>query len=127
MAKQIKYQKPNFENRWNKAERLPEFQDMGKGKWSSFAGTGYQLHLSEIKNNINSLTPDDSNPIKKKRVKEQIANGVVEMPIVVKIAENKYEIVSGKTRISELLNSNQDPLVWVVDISEMMFLIRPVC
>ena len=76
--------------------------------------------------NINGLEPEDNDVLKKTKVKDQIAAGVVEMPILVKLAENKYEVVCGKTRISELLKNNKDPLVWVIDMSEMMFLIRPV-
>jgi hypothetical protein len=127
MTKQIKYQKPNFEQRWSRAESFPEFQDMGKTNWKNFAGTGCKVHLSKIMDNINGLEPEDIDVLKKAKVKDQIAAGIVEMPILVKLAENKYEVVCGKTRISELLKSNQDPLVWVIDISEMMFLIRPVC
>jgi hypothetical protein len=127
MHKQIKYQKPNFDQRWNRAEVFPEFQDMGKTKWKNFAGTGYQVHLSKIRNNINNLEMTEENVVKKVQVEEQIQSGTVEMPIIVKLADNKYEVICGKTRISELMKQKHDPLVWVIDVSEMMFLIRPVC
>lgn len=125
MSKHIKYQKPNFDQRWSAAESFPEFQDMGKIKWKNFAGAGYQVHLHEIEEKIENLEYLENNPVKKIKVQENIANGMIEMPIIVKISEDKYEVLCGKTRISELIKQKQDPLVWVVDISEMMFLIRP--
>lgn len=125
MKKNIKFSEPNFEAEWVQAEKVPEFRDLGKKNWASFAATGYKTTLAEIKDKIKNIECCDDNPLKKQRVCNQIAEGKVETPIVIKLDDDSYEIVAGKTRIRELdkLGINDLP-VWIVDTSSLMFLIQ---
>ena len=127
MGKKINFINPNFSIEWEQAEKIPEFKDLGKTDWSSFAGSGYKVKFSEIKDHVKNLELTEVSHIKKQRVQSAIKKGQLEIPIFVKLSDDKYEIISGKTRIHELnkLGINDIP-VWIVDISNMMFLIQPV-
>lgn len=122
----IKFCSPNFECEWTEAAKMPEFNDMGKNTWQEFAKTGNKIKFSEISNKTNQINLAHIDPIKKQRFEKAFEKGIVEMPIVVRLAENEYEILAGKTRINQLVKRNIDADVWLIDISNMMFLVRPV-
>lgn len=124
--KDMKYLKPNFQNEWQNAEKMPEFHGMEKKEWADFAAQGYQVKLNEVINSIQNMDFCDICPKKRAIVQNQIANGELEIPVLAKLDEEKYEVISGKTRICELLKKNLNPPVWIVDLSSLMFLVRPV-
>lgn len=124
--KDMKYLKPNFQNEWQNAEKMPEFQGMKKKEWADFAAQGYQTKLNDVIDSIQKLDFCDICPKKRAIVQGQIADGELEIPVLAKLDEDKYEVISGKTRICELLKKNLNPPVWIVDLSSLMFLVRPV-
>jgi len=121
----LKFTQPNFDLEWYEAARIPEFNDMGKITWQQFAKTGQKIKFSDISRKTNHLELLNIDPIKKQRFEKAFEKGVVEMPIVVKLSENEYEILAGKTRINQLCKKNIDADIWLIDISNMMFLVRP--
>lgn len=125
-SNKLRFSQPNFDFEWTEAAKIPEFKDMGKKTWQEFAKTGNKVKYSTIcQKDINKgfIQVDQA---KKKRFEKAFENGVIEMPIIVKFDDTHYEVLAGKTRIDELTKKNIDLDVWVIDISEMVFLIRPV-
>lgn len=122
----IKFANPNFDFEWNEAAKIPEFNDMGKKTWQEFAKTGQKIKFSQISNKTKNQISIQIDPIKKQRFEKAYEKGVVEMPIIVKFSEDDYDVLAGKTRINQLQKKNIDADVWLIDISNMMFLIRPV-
>ena len=121
----LKFTQPNFDLEWHEAARIPEFNDMGKNTWQQFAKTGQKIKFSDISRKTNQLELSNIDPIKKQRFEKAFEKGVVEMPIIVKLSENKYEIKTGKTRINQLSKKNIYSYIWLIYISNMMFLVRP--
>lgn len=122
----IKFANPNFDFEWNEAVKIPEFNDMGKKTWQEFAKTGQKIKFSQISNKTKNPISTQIDPVKKQRFEKAYEKGVVEMPIIVKLSEDDYDVLAGKTRINQLLKKHIDADVWLIDISNMMFLIRPV-
>ena len=116
---EVKYSKPNFEYEWEEAERYPEFVEMGKGGWIELAKKGYTTKYSKIKDNLGNvdLNYDKLETPKKQRFQTAYENGTIELPIVVKFSNNDYDLVGGNTRLAGLVNNDEDPTLWVVDLS----------
>lgn len=114
----IKYQKPNFENEWEEANRYPEFRKMGKDKWVELAQQGSITKLSQIKNILGNvdLDFDALEEPKKERFERAFKRGVIELPIAVKFNDNEYDLVAGNTRIAGLVKHQIDPNIWVVEL-----------
>lgn len=119
--KDIRYIHPNFETEWEEAERYPEFVDMGRLEWIRRGKRGYIVPFSKIKNVLGNvdLNFDNLEPKKKKFVLQYIHDGLVEHPIVVKFADDDYDLVAGNTRLSGLVKFGYDPKLWVIDISDV--------
>lgn len=114
----IKYQKPNFENEWEEANRYPEFKEMGKDKWVELAQQGSITKLSKIKNILGNvdLDFDALEEPKKERFERAFKRGIIELPIAVKFNDNEYDLVAGNTRIAGLVKHQIDPNIWVVEL-----------
>jgi hypothetical protein len=118
MSKEIIYTKPNFQDEWEEAIRYPEFKQMGIKNWYNVAGQGYTTKYSKIKDVLGNVDLDFDNleSDKKDRFWKAYISGKVELPIVVKFADNDYDLLGGNTRLSGLIYHGIDPAVWVVDL-----------
>ena len=118
---EVKYTKPNFDFEWEEAIRYPEFKEMGKKIWKKIAGQGYTTKYSKIKDKLGNvdLNFDGLEEPKKQRFQTAYKNGTIEIPIVVKFSNDDYDLVAGNTRLSGLVNNNEDPSLWIVDISNL--------
>jgi hypothetical protein len=118
MSKEIIYTKPNFQDEWEEAIRYPEFKQMGIKNWYDVAGQGYTTKYSKIKDVLGNvdLDFDNLNTDKQDRFWKAYTSGKVELPIVVKFADNDYDLLGGNTRLSGLIYYGIDPTVWVVDL-----------
>ena len=118
---EVKYDKPNFEYEWKEAIRYPEFKKVGKDGWVKLANKGYTTKYSNIKDKLGNvdLNFDGLEKPKKQRFQTAYKNGTIEIPIVVKFSNDDYDLVGGNTRLSGLVYNKKDPILWVVDISNL--------
>jgi hypothetical protein len=116
----IKYMEPNFEFEWEEAKRYPEFEEIGKENWIRIAKKGYTKTYKEIKDVLSNvdLNFDSLEKPKKERFNQAFNNKKIEMSIAVKFKDGTYDLVSGNTRLSGLVNNGIDIFpIWIVDIS----------
>ena len=115
--KKISYIFPNTELEWKEATRYPELKDKGIDHWNEMLESGEVFSWSELES-VDNYNGDleELNPQKILNVKNRIQNGVVELPIIGKSHDNKYELISGNTRIALLTTLGYDPYVLVVDL-----------
>jgi hypothetical protein len=109
---EIEYLIPNFENEWVHAEKYPEFSQMGKNNWIQFAKSGKSVLYKEIKNKLPDMSTQNFSTSHSNKF---------EMPIVVKFTENDYQLICTKQRLAKLLNCDNSPQIWLIDISEFVF------
>ncbi len=115
--KTLSYLYPNTELEWEEATRYPELKRIGPNKWDTLVSDGEVMNWSELEN-VNNHDPDIENLLPEKviRVKELIKLGQVELPIVARFPDDKYELISGNTRIAVLVTLGYDPYVIVIDV-----------
>ena len=114
----VQYSKPNFENEWEEAIRYPEFQEIGKEEWIKLAKQGSIIKFSKIKDVLGNvdLDFDTLEEPKKQRFEQSFKNGIIEIPIAVKFADDDYDLVAGNTRLAGLVKNNIDPNIWIVGL-----------
>ena len=121
VSKIISFKSPNFAEEWNEAKRYPEFEEMGKSGFISFAKkNGKVIKFSQIKNK--GLGNFDSNfngllEAKKTRFFKAFAGGKIEMSIFIKWDSSQHEMMAGNTRVSGLNMLGIDPPIWCIDMA----------
>ena len=117
--REIKYVDPDLDLEWGEAMRYPELKALGRAEWKKIAKKGKAVLWSTISDGVGNVDTDLNNldKNKRKRVKEAIAKGIVEYPIVGKFADGSMDLIAGNTRIAALENKGYDPKVWVVNVS----------
>ena len=115
----MKFKNPNLLFEWNEAKRYPEFEEMGKDGWVTYATrNGSTVNFSQIKTHLGNVNLDlsklDKN--KRKRFDKTFEKRIMEMSIAVKFGKNDYDLVAGNTRIAGCFAKNIDQKIWVVDL-----------
>lgn len=114
----IRYRMPSVDIEYDEALRYEELQD--KEVFGALVAIGVVSYMNKLKGvgNIDTnLANLDKNKVK--RVKKQIQNGNIEYPIVGKFGD-KYDLISGNTRIAVLRSMGINPKVLVINSSMTM-------
>jgi hypothetical protein len=116
----MRFTKPNVKHEWREAERYKIFREMGFDAWVKLCHNGKPVRFSEIESQTGNvdLNFDGLEKEKKDRFYEAFDNGSIEMPIVARFSNNKFDLVAGNTRIAGLVMHKIDPYVWLIDITK---------
>jgi len=118
----VKFVKPNFADEYEEALRYDELKDLSEEEWIDIAKTGKPIKFEKL-NNVGNTTKNSIADAKEhwKEVeaekKERFLKhkGPVEMPIVLKINQ-KYDLLSGNTRLTGCIINGIDPTVWLIEL-----------
>ena len=116
----MRYEKPNCQSEWPEALRYRFFEKMGHDFWLKTCSQGKPVRFSEIKDQTGNVDLDFQGLEKEKKDRFYNAydRGVIEMPIVVKFTDIKYDLLGGNTRLAGLIMNGKDPYVWLIDVSK---------
>ena len=121
----IAYTDPNFDNEWGEAKRYKEFKNIGKDKWIALAKKGKVVDydaetVKKIKNTEagNVKDWDKIDPVRKKRVVQQLQTGKIELPIVASYSDGWLELVGGNTRLTAAIRTTGKGKVWQFDVPD---------
>ena len=121
----ITYTDPNFDNEWGEAKRYKEFKNIGKDKWIELAKKGKVVDydtetVKKIKNTEagNVKDWDKIDPVRKKRVVQQLKTGKIELPIVASYSDGWLELVGGNTRLTAAIRTTGKGKVWQFDVPD---------
>jgi hypothetical protein len=117
----MRYKKPNFREEWREALRYREFEKMGMKGWLDVAQNDFKItnyeSIEDVLNNVD-LDYDSLDEDKRQRFEEAFENGEVEIPIVVRFGQNKYDLLGGNTRLAGLIKNGINPKLWVVNLAK---------
>ena len=123
----VQYKAPNLDYEWKEAQRYPALAKLGSEGWKKLKGKKVNVkdlgglqkignHSAPDQNTANKNLPN-LEPGKVKRTQAMVKNGVVELPIVVKLPNGKMDLVGGNTRFTSLVAMGIIPNVWYIDAS----------
>ena len=116
----LEYKMPNFNYEWDEAQRYPKLAHLGKGVWLSLAKHGRKIRLSAL-GDVSNMDPylGGLDPDKVARAKQAYSQRTIELPIVIR-TNGKNDLLGGNTRIAYLLSQDVDPIVWFVNVDNLL-------
>lgn len=126
--RRIRYAMPNADLEYDEAMRYESLQGISKEQWRGMVATGHPVLataavLSNLGNTTGATQADAEESYgeleadKRSRVEQQINNGTIELPIVLKDGDT-LDLLSGNTRLTALVKAGITPKVLVVDITD---------
>jgi len=122
--KNLTFTSPQLDVEWEEANRYPYIAKLGKQGWIDLANTGRAVYVTnKTVTQISNTDAADYNAWgelekeKRDRFNASIASGSIEMPIVMKLPNDKLELIAGNTRLTGILKKYSKATVWFIDAS----------
>ena len=109
---EMAYQKPNFEQVWNKVSNNAFVSGLGLEKWIELAQSGKDSKIS--KPSMDKVL--DYDPTIK--AKDDLKYSSVNMPIILKSPMGDYHLLTGNAELNGIMDMHGNAKVWFVDGSQ---------
>jgi len=112
-VKEMAYQKPNFENFWDRAKQNTFINSLGIDKWIELAQTGKASKISKPSlDNILDYDPSvDPKP--------NLSTSHINMPMILKTPMGDYHLLSGNAELKGIMDLHGNAKVWFIDGSQV--------
>jgi len=110
---EMAYQKPNFENFWDRAKQNTFINSLGIDKWIELAQTGKASKISKPSlDNILDYDPSvDPKP--------NLSTSHINMPMILKTPMGDYHLLSGNAELKGIMDLHGNAKVWFIDGSQV--------
>ncbi len=109
---EMAYQKPNFENFWDRARQNTFINSLGLEKWVELAQTGKASKIS--KPSLDNIL--DYDPYVEP--KPNLNSSHVNMPMILKTPMGDYHLISGNAELKGIMDMHGNAKVWFIDGSQ---------
>ena len=119
--KDINFNNPNFNLQWNNLLRYKEFEKMNKSNSRDYISSNSKIYrFTTVKRFLKNIHVNFDKLIRteKQKFESDYSKGNLDMPVVVKFNNNKYELVSGQTNLAGCYNLNINTKIWLIDLTK---------
>ena len=112
-VQEMAYQKPNFENFWDRAKQNTFINSLGIDRWIELAQTGKASKISKPSlDNILDYDPSvDPKP--------NLNTSHINMPMILKTPMGDYHLLSGNAELKGIMDMHGNAKVWFIDGSQV--------
>tara|TARA_R100001443_G_C3354452_1_gene177604 strand:+ start:545 stop:1483 length:939 start_codon:yes stop_codon:yes gene_type:complete len=118
--KDINFNKPNFDSQWSFLQNYQPFKDMGESNSKIYVNSNSKIYrFSTIKSSLNNahVNFDRLTKLEKQKFESDYKKSQLDTPVVLKLNNNKHELVSGQTNLAGCFNKNINTKMLIVDMT----------